>query len=367
GRGNTALGNKQWTDAITAYNSARGTFPEEFQRQNGPSRIDEANRGIGADRQARNDFDGMVQRGNTAYTAKNWAGAVKEYTDAKNRLPNDFASAPGGLPGKLDDATRQKATVDFFENAVKIADAALASKNYADAKTNYQSAKDRIPAEFTNRKLQPKLDQAITEFNKLGAEAARKADIASMVRSADGLLAAKRYDDAIGGYNSVKSKYPAEFQQQNLQARIADAARGRTALADAKAAVEKAAADKLAAAEKAAADKLAVQQNAADAARLVEKNAHDGLLLLLTGDAAKASPLLEQAISGSTKAGVQRRATLSAYLAVAYATQSIQKNDKTLESKARDQYKQAQQIQKGYKIEDKLVSPQVKKLLSGTN
>ena len=64
---------------------------------------------------------------------------------------------------------------------------------------------------------------------------------------------------------------------------------------------------------------------------------------------------------------MQRRATLSAYLAVAYATQSIQKNDKTLESKARDQYKQAQQIQKGYKIEDKLVSPQVKKLLSGTN
>ena len=58
---------------------------------------------------------------------------------------------------------------------------------------------------------------------------------------------------------------------------------------------------------------------------------------------------------------------LNAYLAVAYAAQSIQKKDKALEDKAREQFKQAQQLQKGYKLEDKLVSPQVKKLLTGTN
>jgi len=367
GRGNAALGNKQWSDAITAYNSARGAFPEEFQRQNGLGKIDEANRGIAADRQARTDFEAMVQRGNTAYGQKNWAAAIKEYTDAKNKLPNDFASAPGGLPGKLDDATKQKGNIDFFENAVKTAEAAFAAKNYADAKTNYQNAKDRIPAEFANRKLQAKLDTADSEVKKMGAEAARKAEITSMVRTAEGALAAKRFDDAIGGYNSVKSKYPADFQQQNLQAKIDEAMRGKTAAADAKVAADRAAADKLAAAEKAAAEKLAAQQNAADAARLVEQRAHDGLLALFQGDAGKASPLLEQAIDGSAKATAHRRAVLNAYLAVAYAAQSIQKKDKALEDKAREQFKQAQQLQKGYKLEDKLVSPQVKKLLTGTN
>jgi len=364
-RGNAALTTKQWADAITAFNSAKTTFPEEFQKQNGQGKIDEANRGVNADRQARTDFDAMVTRGNTAYNQKNWAGAIKEYTDAKNKLPDVFGQQQ--LQNKLNDATKQKADRDFFDNAVKVAEAAFAKKEFVDAATNYRAAKEKIPAEFANQKLQVRLDASDSEAKKMGAELQRKAEIASMVRSADGSLSANRYDDAIAGYNAVKSKYPAEFQQQGLQAKIDQATRGKTQLADAKATAERVAAEKVAAAEKAAAEKAAALQSAADLARLTEKNAHDGLLALLQGDAGKASSLLEQAITGSAKAGAGRRATLNAYLAVAYAAQSVQKNDKTLESKARDKFREAQQIQKGYKLADNLVSPQVRKILSSTN
>src|SRR5579872_2784794 len=290
-RGNTALGNRQWADALTAFNNAKTTFPEEFQRQNLQGKIDEATNGQRTEAQARTDFNGMVQRGNTAYNAKNWAGAIKEFGDAKAKLPSDFNSQ--GLQAKLDDANKQKSNVDSFETAVKNADAAFASKNYADAKTNYQLAKDKIPAEFNNRKLQAKLDTATTEFNKLGAEQAKKAEVDSMIKNADNALGARRFDDAITGYNAVKAKYAPEFAQRNLQAKIDEATRGKTqaandkiaadrAAADKLAAAEKEKADKLAAAEKAAQDKLAEQAKAANAAQLAEKNAHDGLLALLT-------------------------------------------------------------------------------------
>src|SRR5262249_28906168 len=249
-----------------------------------------------------------------------------------------------GLQPKLDDATKKKADSDFFDNSVKAADSALASKDYAGAKTNYQSAKDRLPAEFANRKLEAKLQQATTEFNKLGAEQAKKAELDSLVRNAKNAYDGKRFDDAITTLNGVKSKFPADFQQQGLQARLDDATRAR----------DKAADDR----RKAEND----QRNAEAAARLADQNAREGLnALLKEGNAGKASPLLEQAIGASMSASAQRRATLNAYLAVAYAAQSLQKNDKTLETKARDQFRQAQSIQKGFKLEDKLVSPQVKK------
>ena len=78
----------------------------EFQKQNGQSKIDEATNGQKAEGQARTDFNGMVQRGNTAYNAKNWAGAIKEFTDAKNKLPNDFNSQ--GLATKLESSMSRR-------------------------------------------------------------------------------------------------------------------------------------------------------------------------------------------------------------------------------------------------------------------
>jgi len=329
-----------------------------------------------ADRQARTEYDQIAGRANTAYNQHNWGAAIDAFNQAKTKLPDVFGQQQ--LQAKLNDATKQKGDRDFFDNAVRVADAAFAKNSWPDAATNYRAAQSRLPAEFANQKLQPKLDKADTEFKKMGAELARKAEIDSMVKSANAALGGKKFDDAIAGYNSVKTKYPAEFQQQKLQAKIDEATRGKTALADAKAAEdrriadakaaeERRIADAKAAADKAAADKAAAEKNAASAAQVAEQAAHDGLVALLKGDASKASPLLEQAISGAPKASQARRATLSAYLAVAYATQSIQKSDKALESKARDQYKQALQIQKGYKLEDSLVSPQVKKILTGTN
>lgn len=323
------------------------------------------------------EFNRAVTAGNKEFNSKNWGGAVAAFTQAKTKLPNDFNSQQG-LQQKLNEATKNKADKEFFDNAVKTADAAFAKNQFVDAATNYRAAQGRNPSEFSSLKLQAKLDKADVEAKKMGAEQAKKAEIDSMVRNADGALGQKRFDDAIAGYNAVKAKYAPEFTQRGLQAKIDEATRGKTQAANDKAAADRAAADRLAAAEKEKADRLAAAekekadkaaaaQNAANAAQLAERNAHDGLLALLTGDSVKASSLLEQALSEAPNAKPSRRATLTAYLAVAHAAQSIQKNDKTLESKARDEFKQAQSIQKGYKLEDSLVSPQVKKLLTGTN
>ena len=308
------------------------------------------------------EFNKSVTAGNNAYNAKNWGGAVDAFTQAKNRLPSDFSSAPGGLEGKLRDASQKKADTDFFESAVRTADASLGQKNYADAVTGYTNAKNRNLAEFTNRKLQAKLDLASTGLKQMGADAAKKAELDSMVRTANSSLTNKKWDDAIAGYGSVKSKFPAEFQQQNLQAKIDEALKGKTgaALAD------KAAADK-AAADRAAADRLAAEKLAEKNAPSADKLAHDGLVALVGGDATKATSLLEQAKAAAAKSKPALRATVAAYLGVAYAMQSIQKNDKSLEAQAKQQFKDAQQLQRGYELSDRVVSPQVKRILTGSD
>src|SRR5262249_41207018 len=104
------------------------------------------------------DFNALLARAGTAYNQKNWGSAADLYGQAKQKLSSEFTAK--GLQPKLDDATKKKADSDFFGNSVKAADSALASKDYAGAKTNYQSAKDRLPAEFANRKLEAKLQQA---------------------------------------------------------------------------------------------------------------------------------------------------------------------------------------------------------------
>src|SRR5262249_15328148 len=149
---------------------------------------------------ARAEYDQLAGRGNTAYGQKNWGAAIDAFNQAKAKLPDIFGQQQ--LQAKLNDATKQKADKDFFDNAVKTADAAYAKNSWPDAATNYRAAKDRMPTEFANQKLQAKLDKADTEFKKMGAELARKAEIESVVKSANAALAGKKYDDAINGFNS---------------------------------------------------------------------------------------------------------------------------------------------------------------------
>jgi hypothetical protein len=322
-------------------------------------RVADANRA-----QQQKDFNDLAGRANTAYNQKNWGSAIDLFGQAKAKSPQDFTPQ---FQTKLDDATRQRADADFFDNNVKNAEAAFGQKNYADAKTGYTNAKSRNPAEFANKKLQAKLDQAENELKKMGADQAKKAEIDSMVRTANNSLTNKKWDDAIAGYGSVKTKFPAEFQQQNLQAKIDEALKGKTGAANAaNDAAAKAAADR-AAADKAAADKAAAALVAANAKNLPapDKLAHDGLIALLTGDAKKAAGLLEQADTSAKakNSPAKLRSTINAYLAVAYAAQSIQSKDPSLQAKAQAQYKQAP----GFTLDPRLVSPQITKIVTGTN
>jgi hypothetical protein len=195
-----------------------------------------------------------------------------------------------------------------------------------------------MPDEFARAGLQSKLDAANLEVAKTGAESARRAEFEADVAAGNRAAASRRWDEAVRQYEAARAASPEDFRKQNLQTRLDEASRTRTALA-------------VAAPVAAAGDRLI----------------RDGLVALMTGDSKKAASLLEQAQSEAAKSPPQTRAAIGAYLAVAYASQALATGDNALEQKARGQYRQAQQLRPDFRLDDRIVSPQIKKMLTGTD
>ena len=291
------------------------------------------------------EFNAAKGRGDTAYNQKNWPVAITAYNDAKTKSPQDFNGA--NLEPKLQDAIKQKQKADDFEAAVKNGEAAFNAKNYPEAKTAYASAQGLIPDEFQKRGLSAKLAAAQKEIDKMGADAAKKAEFTAAMNAGIGAVNAGRYDDAIRQFETARQKSPDDFKSQNLQAKIDDANNRKKAA--------------LNAANNTPPKPPVVETIQPPPGVSGDKLAHDGLsALLATGDAAKAIQLLRQAHDAGRFSKSGMKVTVDAYLSVALAAQALQKNDDDLKRQAKQQYKT---VPRDYKLDDKLVSPKIRELL----
>src|SRR5205823_12603851 len=113
---------KRVADAAEAKRVADAAETKRVADAAEAKRINDAK--VEADRRARAEYDQLAGRGSTLYTQKNWGGAVDAFNQAKAKLPDVFGQQ--GLQAKLNDAVKQKADTEFFDNAVKTADAAFA-------------------------------------------------------------------------------------------------------------------------------------------------------------------------------------------------------------------------------------------------
>ena len=261
--------------------------------------------------------------------------AFTEYTQT---VAATTALAANNAQLKLDQAMREQkaaAAQADFDNFVKIGDAALRAKHYAQAQNAYEQAKAKLPDEFGRRGVQKKLDMITAQIGAMSEDARATSEFQASVTAARSALDAKRYDEAIRQLEAARQRSPDDFTKQNLQAKLDEANRAKLA---------------------------AMPAQASAPAVDFDRYTRDGLTALLTGQPQRAKEAFELAL-GAGKAAPAQRAMAHAYLAVAYASLALQSSGDArvpLETRARDEYRQAG----GYLLPRKLVSPAVMALLT---
>lgn len=360
-KADAALRDKKFDEAIAAYNEANGILPDEFKKRGGDTKLADARTGkAAADKAAEdartkaaddvrtkaandvrtaalNEFNGIVGRANQALAAKNYPVAIAALNEAKNKSAIDFNNQ--GLQPKLDQALRdQKTQQDLadFDNLMKTGDAALGSKNYAEAQNAFNNAQTKLPDEFGKRQGQKKLDQALQGLKTMDNAQRRTAEFNAARDVGLGAFNNKKWDDAIKQLEAARQTSPDDFKKQNLQAKLDDANR-----------------------QKLAANAPAVVPTTVTAAA---DPAREGLRALFKGDAKGATALLEQALKAAKDKNVS--ATLHGYLGVAYATVALQSPDnsqprKEFDDKARREFRTARSTDRKFKLNAQYVSKRV--------
>jgi hypothetical protein len=424
----TALAAKKYDDAIGAYEAANRLLPDEFRNQKLDSKLNDARGSKAAEQRAADqraaDQRAAELRAEQARLEQRRQEQLRQEAAAK-ALENARALTSEGRTllgeGRLTDArgkfqAAQQQVAGFKDAADGLAEIQGREREYTAARARADQLnrlKDYVRAYDEYGRARALNPEAFNR-DKLAAVVAAIDQILGvrlLVDAANTAFAQKRWAEAASTAASVLQKEPQNRQMETLRARAEsrialDTANSLTAAkrfkeADAKlaeaiskdatnrdavdarsrnrqlmAAAEKAAAEK-AAAERLAAEKLAAQRAAAEraaaekagaatsAANSPDELARQGLLALFNGRPHAAIDPLLQAITGSRTADKTRRATLYAYLGVAYANLSLQSagaDADRLKSQAMDQFRQARELQPALKLSDRLVSPRVREL-----
>lgn len=217
---------KDYQKSIEVYKKAQGLKSEETYPQ---EKIDEANELIAEQQKIDADYQLLIADGDNAFTNKDYETAKVKYEGAielksEEQYPKDKITEIGNL---LNAAAKLE---EDYENAIKTADAGFNSKDYATAQANYEKAlslkseerypKDKIAEIATIKAEEEAALQAQKELDE---------KYEALILSADAALASKNYDEAKTAYSGalgLKSaeKYPKDklTEIDNLLAEIAN-------------------------------------------------------------------------------------------------------------------------------------------------
>lgn len=205
---------KKYKEALAGYQAAAGKLPNETYP---PERIAASEAKIAeqaamAEKQA--NFDALMQEGQTAMTAQDYAGAVEKFGSALEIMPSDanadkkYKEAKGLLAEKNAAAEKQAQ----YDKALAEADALYKQDALEEAKSKYQHAHNLIPEEKYPMDQITSIDAKLKENAK--AEAAQQAYDDAM---AAGVTAEdeKRYAEAVKQYQAALDVYPNDKNAQS--------------------------------------------------------------------------------------------------------------------------------------------------------
>ncbi len=199
-----ALGAKKYGAALDAYRLALSLIPGESYPQGKITEIDGI---LAAEKATQDNYDKVINSANKDFSEKKYDEAMAGYKSALTIKTGETYPQQ-----KISEITtilnQQKELQENYNKAVADADKSFSEKKYSAALTSYQSASGLKPDE-----TYPK--SKIAEINTiLGQQKAMQESYDKAIASADKELAERKYPEAITGYQSALSIKPGETYPQ---------------------------------------------------------------------------------------------------------------------------------------------------------
>ena len=228
--GNTAQAQKQYNAALEQYQKALTFKPDDAFAKNKITEvnnlIDEENKNLAAAEARNKQYQNAIASADKLYQVKDFTGAISSYRNALVIRPGD-AYAQQRITGienalaaeqaakqkaaEAEQAAKQKAVEEGYNNAIALANAALAQKQYNPAKEQYQKALTFKPDDSFARNRITEIDLLIKqEQERLSAEQARKRQYDEAVQRADKLFASQDYNNARLAFGDASRVMPDE-------------------------------------------------------------------------------------------------------------------------------------------------------------
>ncbi len=160
-------------------------------------------------------YDAAIALADKAVAGKSWEEARQHYSRAARIKPGE--SYPAEQLKKVDEleakakAEREQMLIDKkYATLIAGADEALAAKNWEEAKEKYRLASQTKPGESYPKQQLAKVDKMKADYEAQKKQEAIDKQYAAIITSADKLMKAKQYDEAILKYNEAAKVKPGE-------------------------------------------------------------------------------------------------------------------------------------------------------------
>ena len=212
-KGDKALGSKDYENAKAGYNEALGLKPNEQYPKDKLAEIEKALAALASEKdrlakekELEDNYKAAIAKGDADFGTKSYATAKTAYTDALGLKPNE--KYPKERISEIDKLMAkelgEKELADKYNAAIAKADAALATKDYNNAKAGYNEALGFKPAEKYPKDKLAEIDKILADLaarEKSDKELNEK--YAALIAKADKALGDKKYTDAKGNYNEA--------------------------------------------------------------------------------------------------------------------------------------------------------------------
>ncbi len=213
------MASKQYNEAKSSYQTASTIKPNKAYPKQKISEIDKILADQAAAAAKDKQYQDAIKKADGLLASKQYNEAKSSYQTASTIKPTE--TYPKQKISEIDKilATQAAAAAKDkqYQDAIKKADGLLASKQYNEAKSSYQTASTIKPNE-----TYPK--QKISEIDKIladqAAAAAKNKQYQDAIKKADKLFAVKQYEDSKLAYQIASGIKPSEFYPKDKIAKI---------------------------------------------------------------------------------------------------------------------------------------------------
>ncbi|MDR9397717.1 MAG: hypothetical protein RI562_01530 [Salibacter sp.] len=213
---NDFLSNKQWDKAISKYQEAGKVKPGE---QLPKDKIAEAEKlkKEQAEREKQQalteKYDKIIQEADKLLGNKMWDEAVAKYEEAAEVKPDeDYPNSQIQKAKNLKQEEKEKeqqAEIDAqYQKIVKEADRLMGEEQYKNAISKYEEAKSVKESESYPDEQITKANEAIAAKEKAAEQAAKQEEYDGLVKQADELMNAEKWQEAISKYEEAATVLP---------------------------------------------------------------------------------------------------------------------------------------------------------------